>query len=215
MKDIVEILVDLKDRVWKNDRVEELSQLAQEQNFQFSKREKFAEQDYKIKEFRLFKNKKGIRFKGILSYSDPEKGFNGRIYDYFGFVDGEETKTTVVELFHPEIRLQKFEICPKRTIRWAKEIIIRESPLFKDLERFNAFYEIRTDFPQKAQRDLNEFALDMISNKKNIRLEGDGNYIVAYYRNKQIPVRNIMEEHQFLVDVATLLLDPPSEEGYV
>ena len=215
MKDIVDILVDLKDKVWNSGRTSELGQLAKEHNLGFSKREKFTAQDYRIKDFKLFKNKKGIRFKGVIHYSDEQKKFNTRIYDYFGFVDGEEKKTTVVELFHPKLNLTKIEIRPKRTIKWAKEIIIREKVLFPELERFNAFYEIISPNPEKVEYELNGYLLDLISTKKGLRIEGEGNYLLLYYRHKLIPLKKIMEEHQFLLELSDYLINPPSPEGFV
>lgn len=215
MKDLVDLFVDFKDKVWKNGRVEELSQLAKEFDFDFVEREKFTEQDYRIKEFKLFKNKKGIRFKGVLYRKDNKTGIQSRIYDSFAFLDGEEKKTTVIELIHPQLNVSRFEIRPKRTIKWAKEIIAREKTPFKDLARFNAFYEIMSPDIQNIQFEFNEVVLDQISNKKNIRLEGEGRHLIYYYKHKLMPLRSLLEEHQFLFEVASLLIDPPSEEGYV
>ena len=214
MKELVDLLVDFKDKIFKDGRSAEYSQLAREKGFKFKKRERFADQDYRIKDFRLFKNKSGQRLKGIVTRSEPN-GITSRIYDFWSNNDMEESKTTVIELYHPELNVSPFEIRPKRMIKWAKEIIAREQKPFRDLVSFNSFYEIKSPNISNTAAELNEAFLDMVSTRKKLRVEGTGSYLLVYYKNKQIAITKMMDEYQFAQELLDLLLINESGEDYV
>lgn len=214
MKELVDLLVDFKDKIFKDGRSAEYSQLAREKGFKFRKRERFADQDYRIKDFILFKNKSGRRLKGLVFRSETN-GTSSRIYDFWSNNDMEESKTTVIELYHPELNISPFEIRPKRMIKWAKEIIAREQKPFGELVSFNSFYEIKSPNILNTSAELNEVFLDLVSTRKKLRVEGTGQYLLVYYKNKQIPVSKMMEEYQFAQELLVLLLNNEPGEDYV
>ena len=215
MKELVNLLIDFKDRILQDGRSAEFSQLAKEEGFKFQKRQKFSEQSYQIKEFKIFKNKNGRRLKGII-YRELKAGRGThRIYDFWTNNDMEESKTTIIELFNPKLNVSPFEIRPKRTIKWAKEILTRETKLFSEVESFHNFYEIKTENKTQIAYELNETFLDFISTKKRIRVEGMGEYLLVYRKNKQLPTNTIMAEYDFATHLLDLLLSKDFGEGYV
>ena len=213
MKELANLLIDFKDRILKDGRSSEFKQIAREKGFDFKFREKFADQAYAIKEFKLFKNKHARRLRGIISREADNGKARHRMYDFWTNNDMEESKTTVIELYHQELRLSTFEIRPKRMIKWAKEIIGREQKQYEELASFNSFYEIIAGNPRNVTHQLNETFLDAISTQKKIRVEGDGNYLLVYFKNKQIPIRELMDIYDFALDLQELLLNPNSGSG--
>ena len=193
-------------RILKDGKSTEFQQLEEEQGFDFVKREKFADQDYNIKEFRLFRKKHARRLKGLISREVEKDKIKHRIYDYWTNNDMEESKTTVIELFHSGLRLSPFEIRPKRTIKWAKEIIGREPRIYEHLESFHSFYEIISENEARTASELNEVFLDLVSTKVKLRVEGEGHYLLVYYQNKQIPIARLMDEYNFALELQELLL---------
>ena len=74
---------DLKDQFVPNGRVNELQQIAMEELFNFRRKERFADQDYLLKAFQIFKGKNDKRIKGILRKKENELDAIIRMYDYF------------------------------------------------------------------------------------------------------------------------------------
>ena len=57
---------DLKDKIVPNGRVNEMHQVAKIHRFNFRSKENFADQDYLLKAFQIFKGKNDKRLKGVL-----------------------------------------------------------------------------------------------------------------------------------------------------
>jgi len=191
---------DLIDSFKKNGRVEEMRQIARANKFRFKNREKFAQQDYLLKSFSLFKGKKDKRLKGILMKEELAFNADIRVYDYWYFGDFKKRKTTVFEVKCAEFDFPNFEIRTKGILNKMSELVLTKDKVFPNATDFHNAYEIVTDDSEGLEAELNLQSLDFILDKKDMQVEGDGDYLLVYFLYKQIPAREIMEEYEDVLD---------------
>ncbi len=209
------VLDDLIDKFWSDGRINELEQVAAENGFKFLKRQRMADQPYEIKDFRLFRGKKAKRFRGVLSRRANEIAVKVRIYDYVYYAESRKRKSTVLELYHPRLDLPRFAVMPKRGIKWIQEMFSSGKPPHPELLGFHSYYEILGDDMEDIRESLTEEFMDLISTKTRIRCEGEGRYLLLYYRDRKIPAKHIMPEYDFLLQAADALTEDIAEEDLV
>ncbi len=202
---------DLIDSFKKNGRVEEMRQIARANNFRFKDRERFANQDYLLKSFTIFKGKKDKRLKGVMMKEELAFNADLRVYDYWYFGDFKKRKTTVFELKCAEFDFPKFEIRTKGLFNKMSELVLSKDKVFPGATDFHATYEIITDDSEGLETELNLQSLDFILDKKNMLVEGDGDYLLIYFLYKQIPAREIMEEYEDVLDFVDVIFK--NDEG--
>lgn len=185
-----EAIDDFIDKFWKNDRVVELRQLADEHSWEFTSRERFAEQPTALKQFRLFKGKRGKRITGILSTVNHELKCNVRIYDYIYYSDGGKRKTTVIELTSSSFNCIPFHISPKKGLATLFSFGNKSG-----LEKFNSDYqlegpdrELRGQFPDSAK--------ELVARSSGLSVEAEGGVFIYYFNKKRIPVEEIVLEYR-------------------
>jgi cephalosporin-C deacetylase-like acetyl esterase len=210
-----EFFDDIKDLFWKNERKEELRQLASEAGFHFRSKERFADQAYPLKVFQVFKGKQSKRIKGIMSRPEKTLELKSRIYDYFYFGHARKRKTTVIELFASDLELYPFEIRPKRTTKWVKDLFVDGDRLFPDQKSFHAKYEIDSDDKEELRYILNEEFLDLIATREELWVEGAGNYLLIYFRYNLIPTHLVLDEYAFSLRLFDRLINGISGEEFV
>ena len=209
--DLQDFFEEVIDGIFGNERLGNLKQLAKEKNFLFKKREKFSEQSFKLKGFDIFRGKTTKRFKGIISIEDPDLQARVRIYDYFKS-GASKPKTTIFEFHIPSLNLSKVTIRPKRTTKWVQEILGNSGTLFKELKQFHSTHEIIALNEEATNEELNESFLEMISIKSGLRMEGEGSYVLIYYGNKAINVKDLLNEYEFVLKAMDTLLEESVEE---
>lgn len=202
---------DLIDSFRKNGRVEEMQQVAREHKFKFKNREKFAQQDYLLKSFSLFKGKKNKRFKGIMMKEELAFNADIRVYDYWYFGDFKKRKTTVFEVKSAEFDFPKFEIKTKGLFNKMSELVLTKDKTFPNATEFHEAYEIVTDEPDILETELNTSSLDFILDKPGMFVEGDGEYLLVYFLYKQIPAREILDEYEDVLDFIDVIFK--NDEG--
>ena len=211
-----EIFDDIKNAIFKDDRVEAIGQLAEEHGFLFYKRQKFHEQPYQIRDFKLFKGKKGKRITGILTKTSPLSHVNARIYDYIYFADSKKKRTTVFEFYFEQISLGPFLIRPKRNVRWVKEIFSKRNRPFRDQLGFHSFYEVVAHSRERVENELSTEFIQLVGSKSRIWVEGNGHYLIVYYRHQQAPIGEILNWYESILDmVETILPETYREEDMV
>ena len=193
------VLDDIIDKFWKDGRVKALEEFASRHDFEFSGRDRLDLQTYQIRDFNLFKGKKAKRLKGILAKSVDT--VDVRIYDYIYYGEGEKRKTTVYEIFDEGLNLPRFLIRPKRIIKWVKEVFSKENWFYPDIPSFHAFYEIDGPYPEDIKTELSEAFVDLVSSATRLRVEGEGPYLLMYYRGRQTPVRDLDTTLDFVLDL--------------
>ncbi|MFK7772834.1 MAG: hypothetical protein AB8F94_11865 [Saprospiraceae bacterium] len=202
---------DLIDSFKKNGRVEEMRQIARANKFRFKDREKFANQDYLLKSFTIFKGKKDKRLKGIMMKEELAFNADTRVYDYWYFGDFKKRKTTIFEIKCAEFDFPKFEIRTKGLLNKMSEFVLSKDKTFPDATEFHASYEIVTEDPDRLEAELNLQSLNFILDKKNMFVEGDGDYLLVYFLYEQIPAREIMEEYEDALDFVDIVFK--NDEG--
>ena len=191
---------DLIDSFRKNGRVEEMRQIARANNFRFKNRENFANQDYLLKPFSIFNGKKDKRLKGVMMKEELAFNADLRVYDYWYFGDFKKRKTTVFEIKCAEFDFPKFEIRTKGLLNKMSELVLSKDKAFPNATDFHTTYEIVTEDPEGLEIELNLQSLNFILDKKDMHVEGDGDYLLVYFLYKQIPARDIMEEYEDVLD---------------
>ena len=202
---------DLIDSFKKNGRVEEMRQIARANKFRFKDREKFAQQDYLLKSFSIFKGKKDKRLKGIMMKEELAFNADIRMYDYWYFGDFKKRKTTIFEIKCAEFDFPKFEIRAKGLFNKMSELVLSKDKAFPDATDFHTTYEIVTEDPEALEAELNLQSLNFILDKKDMLVEGDGDYLLVYFLYKQIPAREIMEEYEDVLDFVDVVFK--NDEG--
>jgi hypothetical protein len=203
-------LDDLIDNFRKDERVVAMGQLAREFKFRFKERAKFASQPYHLKGFEIFRGKKPSRLKGILSLQDPS--FNGkiRIYDYVYFGEFKKRRTTIFELESKDFDLPKFEIHPKGTLNQIQEFFVGKEKPYPEIKEFHSKYEVKTLEEEYFENRVSYLALEQIAEKKGLYVEGEGDYLLMYYRSQQVDVRDIIADCDYALDLAENVLHTDS-----
>jgi len=196
---------DLIDSFKKNGRVEEMRQIARANSFKFKNRENFASQDYLLKPFSIFNGKKDKRLKGIMMKEELAFNADLRVYDYWYFGDFKKRKTTIFEIKCAEFDFPKFEIRTKSILNKMSELVLSKDKAFPNATEFHATYEILTDDPDALETELNLQSLNFILGKKNMLVEGEGDYLLVYFLYEQIPAREIMEEYDDVLDFVEIV----------
>lgn len=210
-----EIFDDLKNTFWTDERVLEYGQIAQEHQFRFSKRQLFSGQPYKLKNFQLFQGTKGKRLNGILYKKQKELSLQTRIYDYLYYGNSKKKTSTVFEFHSPSLNASKVLIKPKGNLKRMKDFFGGGNTYFKDAKTFNNLYEIQTTNPGNIIYELNEDFLELLAQQKKLWVEGEGNYLLFYYKNKTIPLGQLMEHYDYILALFERLIYSQSNDEYV
>jgi len=135
-------LVKLYDDFSSNERTQSLSQLAKENQFDFTKRVSFGKQPTELKGFSIFKKKGTKRFIGVLQQA--MEGANGKIrfYDFLNTKDLETKTNSVVEIYCKDIYVDHFKIEPKSTFAKMKGFFVSGNQAFDDLPEFYSQFQI-------------------------------------------------------------------------
>ncbi len=206
------VLDDIIDRFWKDGRTKELEELADQDGFQYVRRERLDVQTYRIKDFRIFRGRKPKRLRGILRKKVGTTDV--RIYDYVYYAEAKKRKTTVFELRDRTIDLPQFVIRPKRSIQWVKDIFRKNISFYPEAKAFHAYYEIDT-----YQRDLTESLtppfIDLVASCIRLSVEGEGPYLLMYYRNKIVKAKDINLQLELALDLVECLKERQVRGGLV
>lgn len=205
-----EVFDDFIGGFWKNDRVTEMERLAAERGWEFNSRVKFSEQATDLKSFRLFHGKRGKRLIGIMCFREKSLRCDVRIYDYVYYSDGGKKKTTVIEMTCPELFLPKFEIKPKKGLASLFKFGKKKSS--SGIERFNTHYILESPEPESIDIQIPDSVLELISECKELSVEGDGHTLLYYYYRKQIPVQDLSTEHALAMTIMDKLLHDREKE---
>lgn len=191
---------DFIDKFWKNDRVVELRQLAEEHRWEFTSRERFAEQPTELKRFKLFKGKRGKRITGIISTRHQQLKCDVRIYDYVYYSDGGKKRTSVVECSSPSFNIVPFRIYPKTRLANLFSFGTKTG-----LDKFFAEYDIEGPDPALLSR-LPDSALCLVAEHPGLTVEADGDMFLYYYLKKRTPVQDLLDEYRSAVEILDKVL---------
>lgn len=204
-------LIKIFDDFTKGGRIQDLTQLAHEEQLSLENRQTFGQQATEIKGFKIFSGKGSKRFIGILSR--PPKGFDGgiRFYDYLVTKDLETHSHSIIELFVEDFDTDYFIIEPKGTIGKMKNIFVSTPLIFPELKTFHKLYNIDFEYPD-AIHLLKRSALRLIAQYPGITCEALGNYFVFYRRKKILQVQEIVPTMQFAEEFIGLMCYDDSED---
>ena len=203
---------DLKDQFVPNSRVNDMQQVAKEERFNFRRKENFADQDYLLKSFQVFKGKKSKRLKGILRKKENELDAVIRMYDYIYWGDFKTKKTTIFEIDCPDLELPKFFIYPKGIINQVSSFFANKEKVFPDKIDFHTKFNIETSSKKELEEAIGKKLIQHLPLFPNISLEGEGDYLLIYFLGKQIPTPELMDNYDNVIDMLDMILNDNSNE---
>ena len=204
---------DIVDLIKKNERVEELRQVARGNDFKFKNKESWASQDYLLKSFTIFKGKKDRRMKGVMWKDIIPLEAKIRIFDYIYFGEMKTRKTTIFEIECRSFDLPKFEIHPKGFFKKVSDIFVSKEKPYPDDSEFHGKYEIQTNDHNGFEEALNPHFLDFLLEKKNYSAEGEGDVLLLSANQKQTPATQLMVEYESVLDLMDDLLKKSSPKS--
>jgi len=198
-----ELIDTWKDRIWKDDRLLDLQQVARENKWRFQSEGRFPEQPSRLKQFRLFKGKKSKRVRGLITAREASLPVSTRIYDYVYYAETRKRNTTVLEFHHSGIDLHDFKIRPKGKMKQFKEIFVRQEEEFYLQDTFFSKYELVYDRNRSIKLSLNDDILKLACSRTGLTIEGNDQYVLVYYKNKTIAPSDIRKEYLFALELFT------------
>lgn len=210
-----EIFDDLKSSIWKDDRLYGMQQIAREERFQLKERERLGPQANALKSFQLFKGSRGKRLKNVLYKVDRNTSLKTRLYDYVYFGDSRNRVSTVVEFYLPQWNFSRMLIRPKSNLHKMKEIFGKGNLIFKELKTFHRKYKIEAANIEHLTYELNEEFLELLAEQQQLWVEANGNFILFYFKNKEVATDQLMDNYEYVLDLLDVLLYGHSKEEYV
>jgi hypothetical protein len=123
------------------------------------------------------------------------------MYDYVYYGESKKRKTTVFELYDNQLDLSPFIIRPKRGIQWLKEVFHKDTTFFPHCSAFHAYYEIDTQNKRTLGMQVTEAFVELISSTSRISVEGDGSYLLVYFRGVVVPANHLAEKLDLALDL--------------
>ncbi len=203
---------DIKDIIKRDARTESLRHIARSNGFSFKFKETFAKQDYMLKEFSIFKGKKDKRLKGVMRKKEASLDATVRVYDYWYFGDFKKRKTTVFEIFAKDLDLPRFEIRPKGLLKQVTNMFWDNEKPYPGISEFHSKYEIVSIDADVFEREVSPKALEFLVDRKNISLEGEGDYLLVYSTYELVPGKELMTEYDDVVDLVEIVLKDDSND---
>jgi len=200
---MIDKLVNVFDQFMQGDRIQELSLLASDYKLSFYKRSPISAEVIEIRGFEVFGKKGTKRFVGIIG--EPSNPFKGQIrfYDYLRTKDLETKTTSVIEVYCEDIYTDYIKIEPKGTFAKMKGFFTTENQQFPDIKSFYQAFQISSK-EEGGARWLNKSALQSMEDYPGMTIEASGNHFLFYYRNKQMPVQNIISMMEFAEEFVRL-----------
>ncbi len=197
-------LVKLYDDFASKERIQNLAQLARENQFDFKNRIEFGRQPTALKEFDAFDKKGTKRFIGVLD--QPMEGAKGtvRFYDFLTTKDLETKSQSIVEIHCEDIFVDHFKIEPKSNFAKMKGFFVSDKLDFPDLKTFNSQFQISSS-NENGATPLTRKALQLMEDFPGIRMEAEENYFLFYYLKKDIKLSDILPTIDFGEEFVRLL----------
>jgi hypothetical protein len=206
-----ENLVDFFDDFTKNQRIESLNTLAEENGFEYHKKEPFGNQPSQLKGFKATAMKGTKRLLGVCVL--PLRGLKGtiRFYDFLNTKDLETKTTSIIEIFTEDIFSEYLMISPKNAFGKMKGFFVSDKKDYPDQSEFYKNYHITTKNPEDDYH-LKESVIKVFGQNPGLTMESEGNYFIFYNRKKEMKIPVILENIDFAEEVVQLFCFDNSED---
>ena len=181
----------------KRKRHDQLSQLAAHEQIPFAKSQRFKDWRTGIPNFRLWKKRSSRRVKNIFQFSEPELGGHIQIFDFLHMDDdGETRRTTTFLLESRDLRLPSFRIRPKGFEDVLGKLFVAPNPLFPKYPDFSKNYKIIGRDRKAIRYAIKPEIFSLFTGKNNWHLEGEGQFLIWYRKNKTRRTTQIMSFYE-------------------
>ncbi len=177
------IIEEIKDLIFGNNRIEELKHYAKSNKWGFSKRIKMSQIPDKVRHLEFIKNNSDRAIKGFL-YQDLNGGLR-YIYDLNNRNEIGFKSTTIFHIRADQLKLPQFIISPKSTMQRFGNVFTSNE--WNDVDKeFGNNFEVRSN-NMNAMRMMITIQVAEIINKLNFcTIEGIDNHLIFYRQNTSI-----------------------------
>lgn len=192
---MLDTLVDLYDDFSFTQRVESISRIAYEQNFDFDKKQTYGEQPTDWKRFKLFQKKGVRRLLGVITLPLAQEEGWVRFYDYYKTADLETQKSSVIEIYRPGQYMGDFFLKPKiKTPSLKIPFLSRndENPIREEYDQSR-----KTTNRSNQELYLSDICMNLLLKFPKITVECIDDRIIFYRKGKHIQEIEILEHMDF------------------
>ena len=202
--------VKVFDDYTKKGRIQELKTLAREHSIPIKSKAGYGGRPTAIKGFKPFVKKGSKRLIGMMDFQ-PEQ-FKGYIkfYDYLRTYELETVTQSVVEVYCESLDSGYCRIIPKSAFKRMKSLFVSDHPSFQGSAEFFQKYHITDD--SEDDTILKKSVADLLMDYQGLTIEVEGNYLLLYYKNKEIKVHEIMGHVELAEELVSLICYDDSED---
>lgn len=196
-------LVKVFDDFTKKSRIQELETLSRERGIPFMKKMSYEKRPTKLKGFKPFIKKGTKRMIGIMEVA-PTK-FIGEIkfYDYLRTKDLETTTQSIIEVICNELDSPYCIVRPKSAFKKMKNIFVTEENDLPYVSEFHRRYYVSED--TEGAFILKPSVMELMAEYKGLTMEAKGDYLLLYFKNKEIKVHQVLEYIKLAEELVALI----------
>ncbi|MCB9081161.1 MAG: hypothetical protein H6555_05575 [Lewinellaceae bacterium] len=181
---VLEFADDAGDLFTGNERQQEMTRLAKEEGYTYEKRWSFSQVDSTFKSLLLFRKKRWIRFRHVLTRQAPELGGSLHIFDIHLNADSGSSQLTVVLLRSSWLKLPLFRLRPRNT--WKKVTTLFssrvEEQVFSPLIARD--FALDGDTPEQLEPYVTATLEKLLRDNPSLAMEGVDGYLMLYLGKK-------------------------------
>lgn len=190
---VLEFADDAGDLFTGNERQQEMIRLAKEEGYTYEKRWSFSQVDSTFKSLLLFRKKRWIRLRHVLTRQVNELGGPIHVFDIHLNADSGSSQMTVVLLHSSWLKLPLFRLRPRNT--WKKVTTLfssrTEEQVFSPLIARD--FALDTDTPQLVEPYVTNMLEKLLRDNPNLTMEGVEDYLMLYRGKKIRATKDIPE----------------------
>jgi hypothetical protein len=203
-------LVKVFDDFTKKGRIQELETLSREHGIPFKRKMGYEKRPTKLKGFKPFVKKGTKRMIGVMEVTPTQ--FEGEIkfYDYLRTKDLETKSQSTIEVYCKELDSPYCMVSPKSAFKKMKNIFVTEDMELPFVYEFHRKYFISEDTEDVFI--LRPSVMELMADHKGLTLEAKGDYLLLYYKNKEIKVHQVLEHLKLAEELVALICYDDSED---
>ena len=147
---------------------------------------------------------------GMMDFQPTQFKGSIKFYDYLRTYELETRTQSIVEVYCESLDLGYCRIIPKSALKKMKSIFITDRPDIADASEFFHTFHITDD--SEDDSFLKWSVMDMLLDYKGLTVEIDGNYLLLYYKHKEIKVNEILNHVALAEELVSLICYDDSED---
>ena len=203
-------LVKVFDDYTKKGRMLELETLAREHGIPFIKKVNYEKRPTDLKGFQPFIKKGVKRLIGLMEVVPTQIQGEIKFYDYLRTRDLETMTQSVIEVYCKELESGYCMVQPKTALKKMKNIFVTEDNELPVVHEFHARYHVSDQ--TEDTYILKPSVMALMSDYKGLTLEAKGDYVLLYYKNKEIKVHEVIDHIKLAEEIVALICYDDSDD---